>query len=133
MTGVLINALLQRGSSSCFCLKVMKEKTKEGKDFSDLCFILERRDASRGSAIDAHCVCLGGRDMQTCSGCKNIAAAMYSLEELLNSRCEDSVTSGPCQWNKDGISFDSMINSNSEHATISMFSSIFSSIWSYVI
>ena len=73
----------------------MKERTKEGKEFSDLWFILEGRDASRGSAIDAHCVCLGGRD----DGCKHIAAAMYSLEELLNSRCEDSVTSGPCQRN----------------------------------
>ena len=73
----------------------MKERTKEGKEFYDLWFILEGRGTSRGSVIDAYCVCLGGRD----GGCKNIAAAMYSLEELLNSRCKDSVTSGPCQWN----------------------------------
>ena len=28
------------------------------------------------------------------------AAVMYSLEELLNSRDEDSVASGPSQWNR---------------------------------
>ena len=37
---------------------------------------------------------MGGRD----GGCKQIAAALYSLEELLNSRGEHSVTSGPCLW-----------------------------------
>ena len=74
----------------------MKEKTKDGKEFYDLWFLLEGRGASRGSVIDAYCVCLGGRD----GGCKHIAAAMYSLEDLLNSRGEDSVTSGPCQWNR---------------------------------
>ena len=74
----------------------MKEKTKDNKEFYDLWFILEGRGASRGSVIDAYCVCLGGRD----GGCKHIAAAMYSLEDLLKSRGEDSVTSGPCQWNR---------------------------------
>ena len=74
----------------------MKEKTKDNKEFYDLWLILEGVGASRGSVIDAYCVCLGGRD----GGCKHIAAAMYSLEDLLNSRSEDSVTSGPCQWNR---------------------------------
>jgi hypothetical protein len=74
----------------------MKEKTKDGKELYDLWFILEGRGASRGSVIDAYCVCLGGRD----GGCKHIAAAMYSLEDLLNSKGEDSVTSGPCQWTR---------------------------------
>ena len=30
--------------------------------------------------------------------CKHIAAAMYALEDLLNTRGKDSVTSGPCFW-----------------------------------
>ena len=74
----------------------MKEKTKDNKEFYDLWFILEGRGASRGSFIDAYCVCLGRRH----GGCKHIAAAMHSLEDLLNSRGEDTVTSGPSQWNR---------------------------------
>ena len=31
-------------------------------------------------------------------GCKHIAAAMYALEDLLNTRGNDSATSGPCIW-----------------------------------
>ena len=46
--------------------------------------------------IDMYCVCVGARD----SRCKHIVAAMYSLEDLLKSRGKDSVTSGPCQWNR---------------------------------
>ena len=72
----------------------MKDKTKDGKSFYNLWFILEGKSVNRGSVIDAYCLCLGGRD----GGCKHIAAALYSLEDLLNSRGEDSVTSGPCLW-----------------------------------
>lgn len=72
----------------------MKAKTKEGKEFYDSWFVLEGRGANRGSVIDAYCMCLGGRD----GGCKHIASALYSLEDLLDSRGENSVTSGPCQW-----------------------------------
>ena len=46
--------------------------------------------------IDTYCACLGARDGR----CKHIVAAMYLLEDLLNSRGKDSVTSGPCQWNR---------------------------------
>ena len=72
----------------------MKSTTEEKEKFYDLWFILEGRGANRGSVIDAFCKCKGGRDR----GCKHIAAAMYSLEDLLNTRGEDSVTSGPCRW-----------------------------------
>lgn len=72
----------------------MRDKTKDGKQFYDLWFVLEGKGASRGSVVDAYCECLGGRD----GGCKHIAAALYSLENLLNSRGEESVTSGPCLW-----------------------------------
>lgn len=73
----------------------MKDKTDEGKNFYDLWFIVEGNGRrNRGSVFKARCTCKGGRD----GGCKHIAAAMYSLEDLLNSRDEDSVTSGPCPW-----------------------------------
>ena len=72
----------------------MRAKTDDGKDFYDLWFILEGRGPNRGSVIEAYCKCKGGRD----GGCKHIASAMYSLEALLNSRGEESVTSGTCQW-----------------------------------
>ena len=72
----------------------IKDKTKDGKSFYNLWFILEGKGVNRGSVVDAYCLCLGGRD----GGCKHIAAALYSLEELLNSRGEDSVKSGPCLW-----------------------------------
>ena len=72
----------------------MKSTTDEKEKFYDLWFILEGRGVNRGSVIDAFCKCKGGRD----GGCKHIAAAMYSLEDLLNTRGEDSVTSGPCRW-----------------------------------
>ncbi|XP_068707905.1 uncharacterized protein [Montipora foliosa] len=74
----------------------MKIKTDEGKDHYNLWFILEGRGANRGSVLHARCECKGGRD----GGCKHIAAAMYSLEDLLNTRGKDSVTSGPCTWVK---------------------------------
>ena len=74
----------------------MKMKTDEGKEFYDLWFILEGRGANRGSVLQARCKCKGGRD----GGCKHIAAAMYALEDLLNTRGEHSVTSAPCIWVK---------------------------------
>jgi hypothetical protein len=74
----------------------MKEKTDDGKKFYELWFILEGRGANRGSVLKAKCRCKGGQD----GGCKHIAAAMYSLEETLNTRGEDSVTSAPCKWVK---------------------------------
>ena len=70
----------------------MKLKTDEGKEYYDLWFILKGRGANRGSVLQARCKCNGGRD----GGCKHIAAAMYTLEDLLNTRGEDTVTSGPC-------------------------------------
>ena len=72
----------------------MKLKTDEGKDRYDLSFILEGKCASRGSVLQARCERKGSRD----GACKHIAAAMYALEDLLNTRGEDSVTSGPCVW-----------------------------------
>ncbi|CAB3994530.1 Hypothetical predicted protein [Paramuricea clavata] len=72
----------------------MRVKTDDGKDVYDLWFILEERGPNKGSAIEAYCKCKGGRDGR----CKHIASAMYSLEALLNSRGEESVTSRSCQW-----------------------------------
>ena len=74
----------------------MKLKTDEGKEYYDLWFILEGRGANRGSVLQARCKCKGGRD----GGCKHIAGAMYAVEDLLNTRGKDSVTSGPCFWAK---------------------------------
>jgi hypothetical protein len=72
----------------------MRSKTDDGKDYYELWFILEGKGPNKGSVIEAFCKCKGGRD----GGCKHLAAAMYSLEELLNSLGEESVTSGPCLW-----------------------------------
>ena len=72
----------------------MKLKTNEGKDHYDLWSVLEGKGASRGSVLQARCKCEGGRD----GACKHIEAATYALEDLLNTRDEDSVTSGPCVW-----------------------------------
>ena len=72
----------------------MKLKTDDRKDYYDLWFILEGRGANCGSVLLARCKCKGGRD----GGCKHIAAAMYTLDDLLNTRGKDSVTSGPCVW-----------------------------------
>ena len=44
--------------------------------------------------LEAFCKCKGGRDR----GCKHITAALYSLDDLLNSTGDKSVTSGPCKW-----------------------------------
>ena len=74
----------------------MKIKTDEGKEYYDLWFILEGRGVNRGSVLQARCRCKSGRDGE----CKHIAAAMYALEDLLNTRSNDSVTSGPCIWVK---------------------------------
>ena len=72
----------------------MQSKNDEGKDYYDLWFILEGKGPNKGGVIEAFCKCKGGRD----GGCKHIAAAMYSLEVLMNSAAEESVTSGPCLW-----------------------------------
>ena len=68
----------------------MKLKRDDRKDYSDLWFILEGRGANCGSVLQARCKCKGGRD----GGCKHIAGAMYAVEDLLNTRGKDSVTSG---------------------------------------
>lgn len=93
----LLSAPLKHEGVHVYVAKVkpfMKIKTDEGKEYYDLWFILEGRGANRGSVLQARCKCKGGRD----GGCKHIAAAMYALEDLLNTRGEDSVTSGPCVW-----------------------------------
>jgi len=73
----------------------MKLKTNEGKDHNDLWFILEGKGANGGSVLQERCKCKGGRD----GAYKlHIAAAIYALKDLLNTRGEDSVTSGPCVW-----------------------------------
>ena len=60
----------------------MKIKTDEGKEFYDLWFILEGRGANRGSVLQAKCKCKDGQG----GGCQHTAAAMYTLEDLLNTR-----------------------------------------------
>ena len=75
-------------------LPTMRGKTDDGKDWYELWFILEGKGPNKGSILEAFCKCKGGRD----AGCKHISAALYSLEELLNSTGDKSVTSGPCQW-----------------------------------
>ena len=72
----------------------MKLKTDDGKDYYDLWFILEGRGANCGSVLQARYKCKSGRD----GGCKHIAAAFYTLEDLLNTRGKDNVRSGPCVW-----------------------------------
>ena len=74
----------------------MKDKTDDGKKFYDVWFILEGQDVNKCSVLKARCICKGGRD----GGCKHISAAMYSLEDLLNTRSENSVTGGTCRWLK---------------------------------
>ena len=95
----LLTAQLNHEGVHVYVAKVrpfMKIKTDEGKEYYDLWFILEGRGANRGSVLQARCRCKGGRD----GGCKHIVAAMYALEDLLNTRGNDSVTSGPCIWVK---------------------------------
>ena len=58
----------------------MKDKTKD-EIFYNLWFILGGKGVDCGSVIDTYCLWLGGHD----GGCKHIAAALYSLQELLNS------------------------------------------------
>ena len=95
----LLTAPLNQEGVHVYVAKVrpfMKTKTDEGKEFYDLWFILEGRGANRGSVLQARCKCKGGRD----GGCKHISAAMYALEDLLNTRGSDSLTSAPCIWVK---------------------------------
>ena len=95
----LLTAQLNQEGVHVYVAKVrpfMKIKTDEGKKYYDLWFVLEGKGANRGSVLQARCTCKGGRD----GGCKHIAAAMYALEDLLNTRGRESVTSGPCIWVK---------------------------------
>ena len=95
----LLTAQLNQKGVHVYVAKVrpfMKIKTDEGKEYYYLWFILEGRGANRGSVLQARCECKGFRD----GGCKHIAAAMYALEDLLNTRGSNSVTSGPCIWIK---------------------------------
>ena len=78
-------------------LPTMRGKTDDGKNWYDLWFILEGRGPNRGSIIEAFCKCKGGTD----GGYKHISAALYSLDDLLNSTGDKSVTSGTCKWVED--------------------------------
>ena len=53
-------------------------------------------ETSRGSVLKGKCTCKRGQD----GSCKHISAAMYSLKDLSNRRCTDSITSGIRQWVK---------------------------------
>ena len=74
----------------------MKVKSDEEKSYYVFWYTLEGKGANRESVLAARCRCFGGRD----GACKHIAAAMYSLEDLLNTHDKDSVTSMPCVWVK---------------------------------
>ena len=95
----LLTAQLNHEGFHVYVAKVrpfMKIKMDEGKEYYDIWFILEGRGANRGGVLQARCKCKGSRD----GGRKHIAAAMYALEDLLNTRGNDSVISGPCIWVK---------------------------------
>ena len=64
-------------------------KMDEGKNCYDMWFILEGKGPNRGNILTAFCKCKGGHD----GGCKHITAAMYSLEFLLNTQGNESMTS----------------------------------------
>ena len=70
----------------------MKVKTDEGKEYYDLRSVVESRGANWGSVLQTKCKCKGGRD----GGCKQIAAAMYSLKDFLNTQGKYSISSGLC-------------------------------------
>ena len=55
----------------------MEVKADEGREYYDLWFTVESRGANRGNVLQAKCK--GDRH----GGCKHIAAAIYSLEDLL--------------------------------------------------
>ena len=82
------------------CLRCQSEafhEVKDGrkkKDHYDPWFILDGKGANRGSVLEARFKCKGGRDGES----KHIVATMYALEDLSNTRGEDSVTSRPCVW-----------------------------------
>ena len=93
----LLTVQLKREGVHVYEAKVkpfMKLKTHEGKDHYHLWFILEGKGGNRGSVLQAQCKCKGGLD----GACKHITAAMYALEDLLNTRGEDGETSGSCVW-----------------------------------
>ena len=75
----------------------MKINPDEGKVHHDLWFILNGRCTNRGSILQAQCKCEGSGD----EGCKHIVAAMYDLEDLLNSQGKGSVTTVPKSGLKD--------------------------------
>ena len=91
----LLTPQLKQEGVHVYVVKVkpfMKLKTDEGKDYYDLWFILYSvRTAAVYSKHDASVKAVEMR-------CKHIAAAMYALKDLLNTRGEESVTSGPCVW-----------------------------------
>ena len=90
----LLTVQLKQEGVHIYVAKVKPFMKDEGKDHYDLWFILEGKGVNRGSVLQALCKCKGSRD----GACKHIAAAMYALEDLLNTCGEDSVTSGPCVW-----------------------------------
>ena len=95
----LLTAQLNQADVHVYLAKVrpfMKTKADDGKECYDLWFILEGRGANKSSVLQARCKCKGARD----GGCQHLAAAMYALEELLNTQGSGSVTSGPCIWIK---------------------------------
>ena len=52
-----------------------------GKEFYGLRFVLDEKGYTRGSVIEAYCVCLGARH----GGFRNVTA-LCSLKDLLNSK-----------------------------------------------
>ena len=99
LRGMLAYCSIASRGCPCLCSQIkvkpfMKLKTNERKDRNDLWFILEGKGANSGSLLQARCKGKGGGN----GACKHIAAAIYALEDLLNTRGEDSVTSGPCVW-----------------------------------
>ena len=95
----LLTCSVKSRGRSCICSQsatIHENQNRRRKGVLRLWFILEGRGANRGSVLQTRCKLKGGRD----GGCKHIAAAMYALEDLLNTRGNSSVTSGPCIWTK---------------------------------
>ena len=101
LRGIFTNCPVKSRESSCVCSQSMAfHENQTGWKKGALRSLVHSqwwRYKPRQHSSGMIQVCEGSRD----GGCKHIVAAMYDLEDLLNSQGKDSVTSAPASGLKD--------------------------------
>ena len=83
-----------------FLIGHVKPRTNDKDPISKLPYyklwIILDKNESHSRVFTAQCSCKGGND----GYCRHVVAAIFELMDFINDKSKQSITSGPCQWER---------------------------------